>query len=116
MKNVDLIVAENIKIKLKEMDKKQTELGNFLNMPRQTINKMINGQRTITANEINKIAEFFSCNMEDLMVEPLLWESDVKGYLMGHVSGEHTKKRIDRIYELSKIYANHIYINLNKWG
>ena len=105
MKTFDLIVAENIKLKLQEQNKKQTELANFLNVPRQTINKIINGKKTITADELNSIAQFFSCQLEDLVKLDDKNECSVKKLLMGEITNEKARNKIDLIIQLSSIIA-----------
>ena len=114
MKGFDLIVAENIKNKLHEVKKKQTDLANFLGFPRQTINKILNGKRNITAIELNRIAEFFCCPISDLTKQCLNDDCSVKAYFMGNISNPETKERINIVYELSKIIAEQQYASMDK--
>lgn len=113
MRSFDEVVANNIICKLREQNKKQSELATSLNMPRQTINKMLTGKRTISAMELDKIASFFSCTFDDLTIDNNT-TSDVEAYFMGNISNVETKDRVSKIYELSKIIADQQYANLNK--
>lgn len=114
MKSFDLIVAENIKIKLLEQQRKQTELANFMAVPRQTINKILNGKRNITAIELNSIAEFFHCDIKELTTSNSSDACEVKTFFMGNISNPETKKRIEKIYDLSKIIAEQHYASMDK--
>ena len=114
MKSFDLIVAENIKKKLDEQKKKQTELAHFLNLPRQTINKMLTGKRNITAIELNNIAEFFRCDIKELTISNNENGCEVRAFFMGNISNQETKNRIDVVYNLSKIIAEQHYASIDK--
>lgn len=114
MKSFDLIVAENIKKKLLEVEKKQTDLANFLGFPRQTINKILNGKRNITAIELNRIAEFFCCSINDFTKESSNTDCSVKAYFMGNISNPETQERINIVYDLSKIIAEQQYASMDK--
>ena len=114
MKSFDLIVSENIKVKLDEAHKKQTDLATYLGFPRQTINKILNGKRNITATELNRIAEFFCCPITDLTKEVSNNDCFVKAFFMGNISNQETKERIDIVYELSKIIAEQQYASMDK--
>lgn len=114
MKSFDLIVAENIKVKLEEAHKKQTDLANYLGFPRQTINKILNGKRNITATELTRIAEFFCCAINDLTKELSNNDCFVKAFFMGNISNKDTLERIQIVYDLSKIIAEQQYASMDK--
>lgn len=113
MKGFDLIVAENIKKKLAETQKKQTDLANFLGFPRQTVNKILNGKRNITATELNRVAEFFCCSIGDLTKNSSV-DCSVKAFFMGNISNPETQERINIVYDLSKIIAEQQYASMDK--
>lgn len=61
------VIAMNISNLLKSSRKKQQDLADALNMPKQTISKMLNGARMISAPELSKIANYFSVSMDSLV-------------------------------------------------
>lgn len=63
------VIAMNISNLLKSSKKKQQDLADALNMPKQTISKMLNGARMISASELSKIANYFSVSMDSLVQE-----------------------------------------------
>lgn len=63
------VIAMNISNLLKSSRKKQQDLADALNMPKQTISKMLNGARMISAPELSKIANYFSVSMDSLVQE-----------------------------------------------
>ena len=52
MMNINLIIANNIVAKMEEKRIKQVDLANEMNLPKQTISKMLNGSRMINAGEL----------------------------------------------------------------
>lgn len=56
MANQDSIIVKNILKTLKEKQIKQSQLAEKMNLPRQTVNKMLNLTRVISATEMKQIA------------------------------------------------------------
>lgn len=56
MANQDIIIVKNIVKTLKEKQIKQSQLAEKMNLPRQTVNKMLNLTRVISATEMKQIA------------------------------------------------------------
>lgn len=117
MENFDNLVARNILAMLALQSKKQSDLAKYLNLPRQTINKILAGKRNILANEFSKIAEFFDCDIKELISNnEQLNKGTVHAFFMGEISSEKTQKVLDKIFELSDIIIDQQYINDNKEG
>lgn len=114
MENFDLMVAQNILNMLTEQKKKQSDLAKFLNVPRQTINKILLGKRNILANEFSQIAKFFSCKIDDLTKTNSVSNGRVYAQLMGEITKPETKKTFDLIFEISDIIIDQQYLNDNK--
>ena len=114
MENFDLIVAQNISNQLEKNNKKQADLARYLNLPRQTISKILAGKRNLLANEITSIASFFSCEISDLTKEERMIEDNVYAYFMGEVSDVKIKKVFEEIFTLSDIIIEQQYLNDNK--
>ena len=114
MENFDLRVAQNISDLLQEHNKKQADLARYLNLPRQTISKILAGKRNLLANEITSIAKFFSCKISDLTKENNNNADKVYAYFMGEVSNSEVKEVFENIFKLSDIIINQQYLNDNK--
>lgn len=104
MVDMNAVIANNISRSLEKQNKKQVELADYLEVSRQTVNKMLNGVRTINASELRKIAEFLKTSMEELTTIPQNYEeTDVFRAFMGKVGTEEAQQAlndIDKIIEL----------------
>ena len=58
MVDMNTVIGVNINTCLMKRNRKQTELADYLEVSRQTVNKMISGIRGVNAAELRKIAEF----------------------------------------------------------
>ncbi|MBQ3213508.1 MAG: helix-turn-helix transcriptional regulator [Clostridia bacterium] len=114
MENFDLMVAQNILDLLNKQKKKQSDLGRFLDLPRQTVNKILAGKRNLLASEFAKIANFFSCKIEDLTRQRKVLKEKVSAQLMGEITKKETNKTFELIFELSDIIVEQQYLNDNK--
>lgn len=114
MENFDIMVAQNITQLLSDQGKKQSDLAKHLNLPRQTINKILAGKRNLLANEFADIAKFFNCKIEDLTKRNTVSEEKIHTFFMGNVSKEETKQVFSKIFELSDLFVEQQYINDNK--
>ena len=101
------IIAKNISSYLNLQNKKQTDLAVAIGIPRQTICKMLNGTRMISAPELCKIAQFLNVSMDDLVQKrdgitysPLI-------AFMGYVKTETGKEGIKMAEKLIDIYSFH---------
>ena len=114
MENFDMMVAHNIMELLSTQGKKQTELAKYLNLPRQTVNKILAGKRNLLANELTDIASFFNCKIEDLTAQTHVSDQNMCAFFMGEVSKEKTKEVFKKIFELSDMFVEQQYLNDNK--
>ena len=76
MMNINLIIANNIVAKMEEKRKKQIDLANEMNLPKQTISKMLNGSRMINAGELVQIAKVLDVEIVELTALPTINQSD----------------------------------------
>lgn len=60
------IVINNIKSFLKINNKNQSDLASFLNVPRQTISRILNNQRDINIQELKRISEYLNVSVDTL--------------------------------------------------
>lgn len=101
------IIAKNISDLLTKAKKRQQDLADALNMPKQTISKMLNGARMISAPELSQIADFFGVSMDSLVKEhsPVTY-SPIKAF-MGEVKSEGGKAAIETAEKLMNLYSFH---------
>lgn len=64
--NKENIIIQNINDFLRINKQSQSDLARFLNMPRQTISRMLNGQRDINGEELSEIAKFLNVDIVNL--------------------------------------------------
>ena len=114
MVDMNAVIANNISMSLKKQNKKQVELAEYLEVSRQTVNKMLSGIRTISAGELRKIAEFFGSSMEDLTTIPQNYEeTDVFRVFMGKVGTEEAQQSIRDIDKLIELILFHDKVREN---
>lgn len=108
MTNMNEVIAQNISSRLSQIGKKQADLANFLNLPKQTISKMINGTRMISAPELSQIADFCKTSMESLVSIPINFSTtNPLKVFMGEVKTDGGSKGIKTADELINIYIFH---------
>lgn len=104
MVDMNAVIANNISMSLEEQNRKQVELAEYLDVSRQTVNKMLGGIRTISAGELRKIADFLCTSMENLTTIPQDYEeTDVFRVFMGKAGTEEAQQAvrdIDKVIEL----------------
>lgn len=114
MIDMNMIIADNINKCLEKQQKKQVELAEYLNVSRQTVSKMLNGARTITAGELKRIAEFCCSTMEELTSVPTNYdETDIFHVFMGQVNTEAAKQSIKDIDILTELILFHDQVKEN---
>lgn len=114
MLDMNMVIANNISRSLGSHNKKQIDLAEYMGMSKQTISKMINGARAISAAELRKISEFCGTSMETLTTIPQDYvESDVCHVLMGQVQTEEAKQAIQDIDKLIELYLFHSKVKEN---
>ncbi|MFW6030003.1 MAG: helix-turn-helix domain-containing protein [Halanaerobiales bacterium] len=63
----NILVGRRIKNRLDELNKKQADFAKELNVSEQMINKIINGRKAVTIEELRKIAYLLDINLEKLV-------------------------------------------------
>lgn len=114
MLDMNLVIANNILMRLKEQNKKQVDLADGIGISKQIISKMLNGSRAINAIELRKIAEYLGVTMDALAKLPEVpQENNVIHAFMGRVTSEGGKNALaiaDKISDMilfhSKVRAN----------
>lgn len=109
-----MMVAQNISELLSVQGKKQSDLAKHLNLPRQTVNKILAGKRNLLANEFASIADFFHCKIEDLTKKVPISSENMVAFFMGEISKQETKEVLKDIFELSDLFVEQQYLNDNK--
>lgn len=109
MVNINEIISHNIMNIMKQNDKKQVELADYLGVSKQITSKMLSGARMINAVELQKIAEFLDVTMESLVkVSQTLPETNTVKAFMGRVESQEAKEGLaiaDEIANLICFYA-----------
>lgn len=104
MVDMNVVIANNISKSLEKQNRKQVELADYLEVSRQTVNKMLSGVRTINAGELRMIADFLGTSMEELTtVSQNYEETDVFHVFMGKVGtveAQQALNDIDKVIEL----------------
>lgn len=101
------VIATNISNLLSQTKRKQQDLATALKMPKQTVNKMLNGARMISASELCQIARFLNVSMDALVQENnAVSYSPIKAF-MGEVKSEGGKRGIETAEKLMDLYSFH---------
>lgn len=114
MMNINLIIANNIVAKMEEKRKKQIDLANEMNLPKQTISKMLNGSRMINAGELVQIAKVLDVEIVELTALPTINQSDnaIRAF-MGKFESENTKNALAIADELANMIVFHAKVHDN---
>ena len=109
MVDMNTMIAGNILALLKRQNKKQT-----LGTNKQTVNKMLNGTRTINAVELKSIAEYLGVKMEELTkISSGYADADAVHAFMGKVRSEQAKQALWIADELSDMILFHKKVREN---
>jgi len=96
MIDMNLIIAKNINIALKNIGKQQYELAEAMNCSKQIVSNILSGSRVINAAELKKIAEFCGVSVESLVALPeKTVETNVVHMFMGRVKTDEARKGIE---------------------
>jgi DNA-binding Xre family transcriptional regulator len=105
--DVNRIIANNIQRELEKRNLKPVDLAKEIGICKQTMNKMMDGIRTINAIELHKIAEYLHVSMDCLMKMPdKPIDTNVIQSLMARVKTE-AKKGIQLADQLSDMILFH---------
>lgn len=112
--DVNTMIAANIAVLLKKQDKKQTDLAEVLKTNKQTVSKMLNGARKISAAELKQIAEFLGVKMETLTKPPQnATDTDMIHAFMGKVDSPQAKEALQIADRLSDMVLFHSRVREN---
>ena len=114
MVDMNAVIASNILALLKRQNKKQTDLAEAIGTNKQTVNKMLNGSRTINASELKSVADYLGVRMEDLTrITSVHTDTDISRAFMGKVQSEEAKKALQLADEISDMILFHKKIREN---
>ena len=114
MLNINLIIANNIVAKMEEKRKKQIDLANEMNLPKQTVSKMLNGSRMINAGELVQIAKVLDVEIVELTALPTINQGDnaIRAF-MGKFESENAKNALAIADELADMIVFHAKVHDN---
>lgn len=123
MVDMSMIIANNIMNYLKKQNKKQTDMACAIGTTKQTVNKMLNGSRMVSAIELKKIADYLGVKMEELTyITDTEQEVNVVHAFMGKVESQQAKRTLEIADELSDMILFHKRVRengtdmLEAWG
>lgn len=112
--DTNMIIGNNIRRLLKERNIKQTELAAALDTNKQTVSKMIYGNRMISAIELRKIASFLGVSMEEIIrieIEP--GEDGINSVLLGRMDLSRGNNAINIADQISDLIIFHSEMKRN---
>ena len=114
MLNINLIIANNIVAKMEEKRKKQIDLANEMNLPKQTVSKMLNGSRMINAGELVQIAKVLDVEIVEITALPTINQGDnaIRAF-MGKFESENAKNALAIADELADMIVFHAKVHDN---
>ena len=114
MLDMNLVIANNILMRLKEQNKKQVDLADGIGISKQTVSKMLNGSRSINAIELRRIAEYLGVTMDILAKLPEVpQENNIIHAFMGRVTSEGGKNALAIADKLSDMILFHSKVRVN---
>ena len=114
MIDVNMIIVNNIQKELTTKNISIIDLAYGINMPIETINKIMNGSKTINANDLHKIAEFLDVSLETLMkVQKFPNGTNAVNTFMGRVKSKEAQRGIEIADELSDMILFHTRVYEN---
>ena len=114
MVDINMIIANNILGILKKQGKKQIDLADGIGVSKQTVSKMLNGDRTINAVELKRIADYLKVSMESIMQmpeNPIV--TDVIHTFMGRVETKEAREALKVADEVSDMILFHSRVRRN---
>lgn len=107
------IIGKNIKLFRERLGLNQEHLADFLGVKREVVSYYENGTRTIPAESIKKLSDFFGIEMVDLMEESSqIQETNVA---FAFRANELSSKDLETITTFRKIVKNYLkLVKLNQ--
>lgn len=114
MMDPNLIIANNILELLKHQGKKQTDLASGIGVSKQTMSKMMNGGRMISAVELKKIAAYLNTSTDYIVSIPETdTKTDVIHTFMGRVGTDEARDALRIADEVSDRILFHSRVRKN---
>ena len=114
MLDMNLVIANNILMHLKEQNKKQVDLADGIGISKQIVSKMLNGSRAINAIELRRIAEYLGVTMDTLAKLPEVpQKNNIIHAFMGRVTSEGGKNALAIADKLSDMILFHSKVRVN---
>lgn len=99
------VLIENIRDAMRRKNKKQVHIARRLQLQRQTVHKMLNGSRTITAIELKEIADFLEVSADDLLAMPQQnQEKEILQKLAKYAETPEAGKQIQAVETIIELY------------
>lgn len=114
MIDVNMVVVNNIQKILTTKNISIIDLAYGTNISIETINKIMNGSKTINANDLYKIAEFLNVWLETLMkAQEFPTGTNAVNTFMGRVKSKEAQRGIEIADELSDMILFHTRVYEN---
>lgn len=114
MIDVNMIIVNNIQKELATKNISIIDLAYGINISIETMNKIMNGSKTINANDLHKIAEFLNVSLETLMkVQEFPNGTNAVNTFMGRVKSKEAQRGIEIADELSDMILFHTRVYEN---
>ena len=99
---------------MEEKRKKQIDLANEMNLPKQTVSKMLNGSRMINAGELVQIAKVLDVEIVELTALPTINQGDnaIRAF-MGKFESKNAKNALEIADELADMIIFHAKVHDN---
>lgn len=96
------IIGENVKKLRERMGLNQSNLAKFLNIDQSMISKIENGERSLSADMLEKLSYLFGITIDDMAKEEIKKSS----YSVAFRANELTYDDLETIYAINKIAMN----------
>ena len=96
------VIGENIKKLREDMGLNQLNIANFLNVDQSMISKVEKGERSLSADMLEKLACLFGVTVDDMEKEIVKKPS----YAVAFRATELTSEDMETIYRINKIAMN----------
>lgn len=114
MIDVNMIIVNNIQKELVTKNMSIIDLAYGINISIETINKIMNGSKTINANDLYKIVEFLNVSLETLMkVQEFPNGTNAVNTFIGRVKSKEAQRGIEIADELSDMILFHTRVYEN---
>ena len=114
MLNMNEVIASNIMDNLGKSRKSQIDLAHYLGISRQAMNDMLDGSRTINAEELQEIAAFLNVPMGELVrILETTREVDVVQSFIDNGYSDSAKKGLELVDQLANLICFYAKANEN---